>query len=105
LGWVLSPKRFLTKAGSEKHILQLKLVCKLSGQEFKLIFRSSLQPKDLGRGPLGQEGAREAEDEISSLEEGFGSDLVSNAFSSGLGGACIFFSGGRLGDGVAGGWV
>jgi hypothetical protein len=30
---------------------------------------------------------------------------VSNSFSSGSGGACIFFFGGRLGDGVVRGWV
>jgi hypothetical protein len=85
---------FWAKVGSKKSILQLKPVYKSSGQEFKLIFRSSLQPKGLGCGPSGREGARKATDEISLpeflTEEGFGFDLVSNAFSSGSRGACVF---------------
>lgn len=78
------PKGFWAKASSKKPILQLKLVCKSSGQEFKLIFKSSLQPKGPGCGPC--KGAHEANDLISSpevlTEEGFGADPMSNAFSS-----------------------
>jgi hypothetical protein len=39
------------------------------------------------------------------MEKGFGSDPVSNAFSSGSRGACILSSVAGSGDGVAGGWV
>jgi hypothetical protein len=80
VGWGFKINGFKPKIDSKKPSIQLKPVYKSSGQGFKLFFRSSLRPKDAGRGPSVLAKTRGASNETSSpeilTEEVFGSDSV-----------------------------
>jgi hypothetical protein len=80
VGWGFKINGFRPKIDSKKPSIHLKPVYKSSGQGFKLFFRSSLRPKDAGRGPSVLAETRGASNETSSPEiltkEVFGFDSV-----------------------------